>query len=212
MEKQKIFWVILSVSVFVVVVLVVGVFLLRQKPATVAVEPANSVHTFSDPGTSPYEFGREPGGPEVLNLVIGGESGTSGAGQQAPESQPPVASTQPATPAAQPQVPAPAAKPAATKPAAAATPKPAAPTLQYWIQTGSYKSQTRAEDLAQNLSDKGLAGRVFSYASGSDTYYRVRVGPYANQKEAEKFLATVKQIQGLEASYISQVGGTPGAN
>ena len=30
MDRQKIFWVVLSVSVFVVVVLVVGVLLLRQ--------------------------------------------------------------------------------------------------------------------------------------------------------------------------------------
>ena len=34
MERQKIFWVVLSVSVFVVIVLVVGVLLLRQRSST----------------------------------------------------------------------------------------------------------------------------------------------------------------------------------
>ena len=43
--------------------------------------------------------------------------------------------------------------------------------------------------------------------SGADTYFRVRVGPYGNKGEAEKFLSTVRQIQGLESSYISMVAG-----
>ena len=42
MEKQKIFWVILSVTVFVVVVLVVGLFLLKQSPDGLAVVPART--------------------------------------------------------------------------------------------------------------------------------------------------------------------------
>jgi cell division protein FtsN len=229
MEKQRIFWVILSVSVFVVVVLVVGVFVLRQKPTTVAVEPAGTVHTFSDPGSSLYEYGREPasGSPEVLNLVIGGEGTASGqpSAQQHPqpsseppgESQvatgtlPPEQPQQPAPPVAKPQ-PAPEQPRPRAAPAVAAKPAPAAPRVQYWIQTGSYRSQTRAEELAEDLTAKGLAGRVFSYRSGTDTFYRVRVGPYVNEKEAEKFLATVKQLQGLESSYISQVYRNTGAN
>ncbi len=58
----------------------------------------------------------------------------------------------------------------------------------------------------------GLAGRVFSYAKSGDTYFRVRVGPYTNKQEAEKFLAIVRKIQGLEASYISLVGATGSVN
>ena len=42
MEKQKIFWVILSVTVFVVVVLVVGLFLLKRNPDGLAASPAAS--------------------------------------------------------------------------------------------------------------------------------------------------------------------------
>jgi cell division protein FtsN len=62
------------------------------------------------------------------------------------------------------------------------------------------------------LAAKGLAGRVFSYAKANDTYFRVRIGPYTNKQEAEKFLSIVQKLQGLEASYISFVPGTRSVN
>jgi cell division protein FtsN len=85
-------------------------------------------------------------------------------------------------------------------------------TVDYWIQTGSYKSQTKAEELSALLSGKGLTARLFSYSSSNVTYYRVRIGPYGNKGEAEKFLSIVKQIQGLESSYLSMVGATKNLN
>jgi cell division protein FtsN len=94
-------------------------------------------------------------------------------------------------------------KPGSAKPAVAAhAPRK---TADYWIQTGSYKSQTKAEDLVALLESKGLGSRVFSYAANGDTFFRVRVGPYPNRGEADKFLTLVKQVQGLESSYISMI-------
>ncbi len=168
---------------------------------------------------------------EVLRFVIGGDgteaggaAGTTGveppatdsSGAEAASSAPAAPSAAPAAkPAATPSAVKPAAAaPAATKPAAAPAAKPAvtASGPQYWIQTGSYQSQTRAEELSQTLAAKGLAGRVFSFAQADATWFRVRIGPYANKQEAEKFLAIVRKIQGLEASYISQVSGSRAAN
>jgi len=233
MEKQKIFWVILSVTVFVVVVLVVGLFLLKQGPSGVAAlpragEPAGAAPASASPSAAPpsgiYEFGRDAssveGDTEVLRFVIGGEAGSSaatgsagtaaGAGTAPALPSASSAASQPAAAAAKPAAPA-AAKPVAKAPPAA---KPAATVSvrQYWIQTGSYKSQTRAEELSQSLAAKGLPGRVFAYLKSNEMYFRVRIGPYTNKQEAEKFLAIVRQIQGLEASYISQVSGTASAN
>jgi septal ring-binding cell division protein DamX len=244
MDKQKIFWVILSVTVFVVVVLVVGVFLLKKEPTGIAASPTTPSTTS---GAGLYEFGREAGAAEgdteVLRFVIGGDgtatdgtatgaaadgtamdgtaaggAGVDGEGAYgtelpaaAPTSTAPTASA--AKPAATTAKPA-AAAPATTtaKPSSAVAAKPAAPTVQYWIQTGSYKSQTRAEELSQTLAVKGLAGRVFSFSQSDATWFRVRIGPYANRQEAEKFLAIVRKIQGLESSFISQVSGTRTAN
>jgi cell division protein FtsN len=97
------------------------------------------------------------------------------------------------------------------KPAVKARP-PVRHEVDFWIQTGSYKSQSKAEELVALLAEKGLSGRVFSFDSKSETYYRVRIGPYANPGEADKFLAIVKQIQGLESSYVSQVSGAKNLN
>jgi cell division septation protein DedD len=212
MDRQKIFWVVLSVSVFVVVVLVVGVLLLRQKPAALAAGPA-TVSPLSDPGTQVYEYSRQAPaseGTETMRFVIGGDEQPS-QGETAPASQSP-------PPAAAPASKSPVAARSAVPARNAAPAKPAAPKAagrtgpEYWIQTGSYRSQTKAEELATLLGGKGLAGRVFSSAAGKENYFRVRIGPYTNKGEAEKFLATVKQIQGLESSYISMVGGARRAN
>jgi cell division protein FtsN len=223
MEKQKIFWVVLSVSVFVVVVLVVGVLLLRQKPAGAIAAAPGTVSPLTDSGTQIYEYQREasprqpgttgqkPGETQTMHFYIG-----EGQGKPATDAQPaaPVAPAVTA-PAAVEKAPVSAPVAAPQKRAASAKQvrqKPAQRSIDYWIQTGSYKSQGKAEELATLLEGKGLNGRVFSYASRGETYYRVRIGPYGNHDEAGKFLSIVKQIQGLESSYISQAKTTQRVN
>jgi len=260
MEKQKIFWVVLSVSVFVVVVLVVGVFLLKQKPYSGLTSGPGTVSPISDLGTQVYEYQRETTAPRPGTGVSSGApgsgapaSGAPAAGAPAggttpentqtmhfyigegekpsgPELQPrvtpPAAAGQPAVPQKQAlaqagpkqvTAPVPAARPAVKvakavpiKPPAQA--KTARRTVDYWIQTGSYKSQDKAEELAALLSGKGLSARLFTNTSGNGTYYRVRIGPYGNKDEADKFLSIVKQIQGLESSYLSMVGSAHNLN
>ncbi len=251
MEKQKVFWVVLAVSVFVVVVLIVGVLLLRQHPgsgprATVTPMNDNSTQVYEyqktppAPGTGPQAGAPSSGDQQTMHFYIGEGAqpsgaapgtgpGTAPAGQTPGTSQPPgtvqvpglsqVPGQTPAAPAApgsSPLAPV-AAAPAASAPATvtptvrprttkaaviARTPRKSA---EYWIQTGSYKSQSKAEELVTLLEGKGLGSRMFSYNLKGDTFYRVRVGPYTNRGEADKFLGLVKQVQGLETSYISLV-------
>ena len=233
MEKQKVFWVVLAVSVFVVVVLIVGVLLLRQHPG---VGPRATVTPMTDNGTQVFEYSKPTpptpsGGPQAgtppssdqqtMHFYIGeGQPpASSPATPPAPASQPPAAvpaapapaSPAPAAPAPAPTVAAPAAPAPTVAPARPKTTRPVAVArvprkmAEYWIQAGSYKSQSKAEELMKLLEGKGLASRVFSYNSKNDTFYRVRVGPYTNRGEADKFLGLVKQVQGLEASYVSMV-------
>jgi cell division protein FtsN len=220
MERQKIFWVVLSVSVFVVIVLVVGVFLLRQRPPSAVALGPGTVNPVAGPGTQIYEYQREApvaqpeGTTETMRFYIG-EGQDSQAQPNASATEQPTGVT--ATQLPQPQgAPASGSKAPPTKPvaqaAAPAQSKPSPRAIDYWIQTGSYKSQGRAEELATQLGGKGLAGRVFTSTSKGQTLYRVRIGPYGNKSEAEKFLALVKQIQGLEASYISQVAVSKSVN
>jgi cell division protein FtsN len=241
MEKQKVFWVVLAVSVFVVVVLIVGVLLLRQHPGSA---PRATVTPMNDSGTQVFEYqrpapqtqgtgpqaGTQPGSPsgdqQTMHFYIGegsppsgGTAGAPPAGQapagQAPGTQAPASPLAPVTAPAAPLAPvsAPAvqaARPRTTKPVIAT--RPAKKTAEYWIQTGSYKSQSKAEELVTLLEGKGLGSRMFSYNSKNDTFYRVRVGPYTNKGEADKFLALVKKVQGLETSYVSMVPAKSSVN
>ncbi|MGO9310338.1 MAG: SPOR domain-containing protein [Spirochaetia bacterium] len=236
MEKQKVFWVVLSVSVFVVVVLIVGVLLLQQRPSS---PPSATVSPVNGTGTQVYEYQREApltppgGGPQAGTPPAGdqqtmhfyiGEGGAQAPGFAAPPaggapsavapSTGGTASSAPAGSSLAPSLQPPGApgsrnlsstrtKPGSARPAVAV--RAPRKTADYWIQTGSYKSQTKAEDLVALLESKGLGGRVFSYAANGDTFFRVRVGPYPNKGEADKFLALVKQVQGLESSYISMI-------
>jgi DedD protein len=225
MERQKIFWVVLSVSVFVVIVLVVGVFLLRQRPSTQAA--AGTVSSLTGNGTQVYEYQKEPAAPGASGSAASGQSPSDqqtlrfyiGEGNEATTQAQQPATAEPGTAAPQtPAVPStPSVSPAETvKTPVAVAPRapamrspaqtrPASRSAEYWIQTGSYKSQSKAEELATLLGSKGLTGRVFSATAKTDTFYRVRIGPYSSKGEAEKFLGMVKQLQGLEESFISFV-------
>lgn len=78
-------------------------------------------------------------------------------------------------------------------------------TVEYWIQAGSYTSKTRAEKVQDRLDGRGFAGRVVVKEIDGITYYRVRIGPYRNKGEADKFLNWVKDIKDFEKSYVSKV-------
>lgn len=92
-----------------------------------------------------------------------------------------------------------AAKPAETKRVA---------VTEYWIQAGSFQSRTGAQDAHRLLGEKGFTARLTTTQVDGTEYYRVRLGPYANREEAEKFLAWVKEVDPFGESYISQVNAT----
>lgn len=117
------------------------------------------------------------------------------------------------------------AAPAAARTPAAASPRPepvavravpapaltpAASLQEFWVQVGSFASRKRADDLGQRLSDQGIVSRVTTRNSGAEVFFRVRVGPYASRAEAEKFLAWVKRVDGLDGSYIAAVRNAGG--
>ncbi len=77
--------------------------------------------------------------------------------------------------------------------------------LEYWIQAGSYKSKSLAETQSAKLTDHGFSSQLITREVGGTLYYRVRIGPYANSAEAEKFLSWIKVIDGMEDSYVSQL-------
>jgi len=117
-----------------------------------------------------------------------------------------------------------ASKPAAVAaPAAAAASKPAATTAvvaaqtqakpaatqtkiynDYWVQTGAFSTIANAEGVKATLSSKGITSIIENREVEGKTVFRVRVGPYISQNEANYWLALIKSINGFEDSQVRQ--------
>ncbi len=75
---------------------------------------------------------------------------------------------------------------------------------EYWIQLIASPSKDRVEYAQDLLADYSLGGRVTTRDVNGELYYRLRVGPYENQQEADKFLTWIRDIDGFEEAYISE--------
>jgi len=90
--------------------------------------------------------------------------------------------------------------------ARASSPAPAPrSTQEYWIQVGAYSDKYQAEFIAERMDQFGLKASVFTTQAGGRTLFRVRIGPYENRPEAEKFLAWITPTRDFENSYVSRV-------
>jgi DedD protein len=106
----------------------------------------------------------------------------------------------PAKPAAKPvAAPVPAvARPAAARPATSKTHN------DYWVQTGAFTAKVRAEGVKETLASKGITSIIENREVEGKTWYRVRVGPYTSETEANYWLALVKSIEGFGDSQVRQ--------
>ena len=104
----------------------------------------------------------------------------------------------------------PAAKPAVknktesdgAKQTAAAASAPKKSYRDYWVQAGSFSTRERADGVKNTLNTKGISAIVSNQEINGNTYYRVRIGPYTSQNEADYWLAMVKSIDGFQDSQI----------
>jgi cell division protein FtsN len=90
-----------------------------------------------------------------------------------------------------------AAKPGSQKPKSAQV-------AQYWIQAASFSSRGHADDLKESLAEKGIAALITVKDKSGQSWYRVRVGPYSVEAEANGWLAKLKGISGCSGAYISR--------
>ena len=99
--------------------------------------------------------------------------------------------------------------PAQTTPAAATGSQliPAAQTSvynNYWVQTGAFSTMALAEAVTETLASKGITSIIENGDINGRTLFRVRVGPYTSQNEANYWLALIKSIDGFEDSQVRQ--------
>ena len=107
------------------------------------------------------------------------------------------------------------AKPAPEKPAvstntvkAPAKSQPAKPQSKaqddFWVQTGAFSTLAKAEGVKQALATKGINSLIDNRDVNGSTLFRVRVGPYTSQNEANYWLSLIKTINGFEESQVRQ--------
>lgn len=120
----------------------------------------------------------------------------------------PAATTTPLMTAARPATaPAPAAA-SAPKPVvhnitrATAAPSPVAAGGQWLVQAGSYGSQANADKVVKTLQQHGFHASVSRFSKSGKSYFRVRVGPYAQRADADKAAAAVAKAYGGKASVV----------
>ena len=76
------------------------------------------------------------------------------------------------------------------------------PRPYYWIQVGSYTSKSKADQCNELLAEHGLHGQIFSKKIDTTIFFRVRVGPFSNREEAGKFLGWIKKIIEFNDSFL----------
>jgi len=104
-----------------------------------------------------------------------------------------------------------AAKPANTaakntgKPKAAAA-KTASVPDRFWVQAASFTDKENAENARSILANEKIPAEVFTYRDKNGrTFYRLRVGPYTTESEAQYWNSRIKLIEHFSStqSYVT---------
>jgi DedD protein len=127
----------------------------------------------------------------------------------------PAAASKPAASPAKPAASSAAKSGAATQPASAKPASPAKlaaasrPAVQgrgtydaYWVQAGSFSTKVHADGVKETLASKGITSIIENRDLDGKTFYRVRIGPYTSQNEADYWLALIQTLDGFESSQV----------
>ncbi len=93
-----------------------------------------------------------------------------------------------------------AAAPTAPPAAAARTPAVAADT--YWVQLFSSQQRDSAEQARKLLATHNIVGVISQTQDSRGVFYRLRVGPFTNRNEAEKFKEWFGQTDSFSNGFI----------
>lgn len=92
-------------------------------------------------------------------------------------------------------------RPTQATPAPAATPAASA-SGKWLVQAGSYGTTANAEKVVATLKKHGIHASLSHFTKAGHTYYRVRVGPYAERADADKAAAAVAKAYGGKAEVV----------
>lgn len=72
----------------------------------------------------------------------------------------------------------------------------------YWVQVFSSGNMARAEGIRDELAAKGFPAAVQIRMVDGNTWYRVRIGAFDGENEAENYADKVRAFPGYESSYV----------
>jgi cell division septation protein DedD len=72
----------------------------------------------------------------------------------------------------------------------------------YWVQVGSYSTKSRADGVKESLAAKGMLSIIQDTEVNGTLYFRVRIGPYTSQSEANYWLSLLKAIAEFKDSRV----------
>ena len=225
MEDKKTLWIILGIGICVLAVVAVGFFwFLPDGSGTVAAGGKGDAVQAGRAGFDPVEWVRQeenfPGIEDKTDasdeftvitedLVYGSSDDETAAEAVAEDSSAEVVQLAvPRTEAKKAEtVEIKAAAPVRrTQPAPAPAPqRQPVKVTEYWIQAGSFSALDKADEVKTALNEKGATSTISTTNVNGTNYYRVRLGPYSEKMEAEKFLDWIRAVKGFESSYISEV-------
>lgn len=78
-------------------------------------------------------------------------------------------------------------------------------TNEYWIQVVSSPNRDTVEQARETLQQRSLGSVIFPIEIEGTRFYRLRVGPYPDRQEADKFLVWIRDLPGFAESYVSVV-------
>ena len=213
MEKKKLLLVAVSVGVVLVILIGIPLVMLARQNSAVQSEPIAYPRAVDTPAILHVIDSPADGDISVITPVeaapqVPAETPMVTTITVAPPRTVAVPDAQQVRPAApRPVAAAPAARPQQTTPArpqAQARPADPPKTTNYWVQTGAFSTKIRAEGAKQSLEAKGITSIIDNRDINGKTWYRVRVGPYISETEANFWLDLVKSIEGFGESQVRQ--------
>jgi len=228
-EKKKLLLVAVSVGVFLLITITVAIIVLMPKTqeaqfstsvpyssGRVQVTQQDDVPSQSTP-PQPAVVSTEVDRKDGDNLTISIPSPTTVAVPDIAQISETKSNERPTVVVVKAPEPAPVAKPVAqptaskttttvkSKPSTVTKPTTPAKTINdFWVQTGAFSAQVRAEDARELLATKGITSIVENREINGKIWYRVRLGPYTSEREANHWLEIVKLIDGFSDSQIRQ--------
>ncbi len=73
----------------------------------------------------------------------------------------------------------------------------------YWVQVFSTSNRNKAYSIKGEFEKRGITTVVVTKTINNQMYYRLRIGPYYNKSEGDKFLQWVKKIDVYKDAYLT---------